>query len=193
MKWSSRHIKDEDHIPDAGRDTPLDLAMNGLEQLNVTPLPGYLYEGRKTAAPPEKSKDCRMNNYMLWSRFAALNLAGMAGLALLYVNGWMEMVIAADASYITLFISALFVFGLIATGIRVHKVTRELDHVCKGTGGRLDSYREALRCGPGAHRALELRLFSRIAYIRNTANALVLLGLIGTVIGFIMALSGVSA
>ena len=35
------------------------------------------------------------------------------------------------------------------------------------------------------------RLFSRITHIRQIANTLVVLGLIGTVIGFIIALSGV--
>ena len=38
---------------------------------------------------------------------------------------------------------------------------------------------------------LRLKLSQRIAVVRNTANSLVLLGLIGTVVGFIIALSGV--
>ena len=41
--------------------------------------------------------------------------------------------------------------------------------------------------------ALKARLFSRIAVVRQIAAALVVLGLIGTVAGFIIALSGVSA
>ena len=41
--------------------------------------------------------------------------------------------------------------------------------------------------------ALKARLFSRIAVVRQIASALVVLGLIGTVTGFIIALSGVSA
>jgi hypothetical protein len=39
--------------------------------------------------------------------------------------------------------------------------------------------------------ALRVKLASRITPIRHLANSLVLLGLIGTVIGFIIALSGV--
>ena len=39
--------------------------------------------------------------------------------------------------------------------------------------------------------AVRLRLSHRIAIVRNIANSLVLLGLIGTVLGFIIALSGV--
>jgi biopolymer transport protein ExbB/TolQ len=47
--------------------------------------------------------------------------------------------------------------------------------------------------GSSATRALELRLFSRIAFIRHLANVLVLLGLVGTVVGFIVALANVNA
>ena len=39
--------------------------------------------------------------------------------------------------------------------------------------------------------ALRLKLASRITPIRHIANSLVLLGLIGTVVGFVIALSGV--
>jgi len=41
--------------------------------------------------------------------------------------------------------------------------------------------------------ALKSKLFSRIAVVRQFAAALVVLGLVGTVIGFIIALSGVTA
>ena len=41
--------------------------------------------------------------------------------------------------------------------------------------------------------ALKMKLMSRIGSIRHIGNSLVFLGLLGTVIGFIMALSGVDA
>ncbi len=193
MTQAGSDFHDEDPHREPGRNVPVDSDFNGSSPPTMTLSQPDLFEGLGVVVPTEKLKSRQMNNYLLWSRFAALNLAGMAGLALAYVNGWVGMVIAADASRITVVIAALFLFGLIATGIRVHKVTRELDHISKGSGGRLDSYRKALECGSDANRALELRLFSRIAYIRHIANVLVLLGLIGTVVGFIMALSGVSA
>ncbi len=40
--------------------------------------------------------------------------------------------------------------------------------------------------------ATRLQLSHRIAVVRHIANSLVLLGLIGTVVGFIIALSGVN-
>jgi biopolymer transport protein ExbB/TolQ len=44
-----------------------------------------------------------------------------------------------------------------------------------------------------AVRALEIRLFSRITHIRTIGNGLVVLGLIGTVIGFILVAAEVNS
>lgn len=136
-----------------------------------------------------------MHHWLLWSRFVALNLVGFAGLFLVWINGWVERIVAGDTSRICIAIFVLFLVGLAASAWRIDKVTRELDYLRMGEGGRLSSYRKALEsmAGPGATRALELRLFSRIAFVRHISNMLVLLGLIGTVVGFVMALSNVSA
>src|ERR687891_287490 len=64
-------------------------------------------------------------------------------------------------------------------------------------GRLLRDFRRALTQGrDGQSRSLlasslKLKLAARIAPVRHIANSLVLLGLIGTVIGFIIALSGV--
>lgn len=135
-----------------------------------------------------------MNQWMLWSRFAAINLFGAAALGLAWINGWVDEVIRADTSRISIVIFVLFLIGLAATAWRIEKVTSELDHLERGQGGRLDAYRRALAVSGGnATRSLELRLFGRITFIRHIANALVMLGLIGTVVGFVIALSGVNA
>src|SRR5918996_1188603 len=66
-------------------------------------------------------------------------------------------------------------------------------------GRLLRDFRRALTQGrDGQSRSLlasslKLKLAARIAPVRHIANSLVLLGLIGTVIGFIIALSGVDA
>lgn len=136
-----------------------------------------------------------MHHWLLWSRFAALNLVGVAGLFLVWINGWVDRILAGDSSRISVIIFVLFLIGLVASAWRIDKVTRELDHLRMGEGGRLSTYRKAVEraTGSNATRALELRLFSRIAYIRHIANTLVLLGLIGTVVGFVMALANVDA
>lgn len=135
-----------------------------------------------------------MNQWLLWSRFAAINLFGLAGLVLAWINGWVAVIVETDTSYICTMIFALFLVGMAATAWRIEKLTAELDCIERGEGGRLDHYRQALLAGgSNATRSLELRLFGRIAFIRQIANALVMLGLIGTVVGFVMALQGVSA
>lgn len=136
-----------------------------------------------------------MNQWLLWSRFAAINLFGAAGLALAWLNGWIDTIVRADTSRICILIFLLFLVGLGSVAWRIEKVTRELDHIDRGHGGRLDALRRAIGVSGGANatRALELRLFGRIVFIRQIGNALVMLGLIGTVVGFVEALNGVDS
>ena len=114
-----------------------------------------------------------MHHWLLWSRFVALNMVGVAGLFLVWVNGWVNRILIADSSGISVLIFAIFLVGLIASGWRINKVTQELDNLRNGKGpleegGRLAAYRRALETGgSSATRALELRLFSRIAFIRH--------------------------
>lgn len=136
-----------------------------------------------------------MHHWLLWSRFAALNLVGVAGLFLVWINGWVDRIVVGDSSRISILIFILFLIGLVASAWRIDKVTRELDYLRMGEGGRLSDYRRAIenvRSG-SATRSLELRLFARIAFIRHIANTLVLLGLIGTVVGFVLALTDINA
>jgi len=135
-----------------------------------------------------------MNQWLLWSRFAAINLFGLAGLVLAWINGWIGAVIEGDSSYISIIIFLLFLVGLAVTAWRIEKITSELDCLERGEGGRLDHYRRALVSGDSrATRSLELRLFGRITFIRQIGNTLVMLGLVGTVVGFVIALQGVDA
>jgi hypothetical protein len=136
-----------------------------------------------------------MHHWLLWSRFAALNLVGIAGLFLVWINGWVDRIVLGDSSRISIIIFALFLIGLVASAWRIDKVTRELDYLRMGEGGRLSDYRRAIGNvnSSSATRSLELRLFSRIAFIRHIANTLVLLGLIGTVVGFVLALTDINA
>ncbi|PWC52318.1 hypothetical protein [Azospirillum sp. TSO22-1] len=56
-----------------------------------------------------------MNQWLLWSRFAAINLFGVAGLVLAWINGWIAVIVEADASCICTMICALFLVGMAAT------------------------------------------------------------------------------
>ena len=108
------------------------------------------------------------------------------------------MVIAADRTYLSVVIGLVFLVGLGLCGRKVWQTSRELDRVRKPDAFARSRELERLRSRDPEGRgnligALRLTLSHRISIVRHIANTLVLLGLIGTVLGFIIALSGVDA
>jgi len=137
--------------------------------------------------------------FLLLARFAVVNLVGLAFLALALVEGWLDAVVAADSTRLSLVIAGLFAVGMALCGAKVWQVSRELNLVrspAPPRDSRSARYREAVAGRDAASRslvaaALKLKLFARITTVRHVAQSLVVLGLIGTVVGFIVALSGV--
>jgi hypothetical protein len=134
--------------------------------------------------------------YLLVLRFALLNVVGLALLGAAYVQGLVDKVIVADPTYLCVLIFLVFLGGLGICARKVWQTSRELNSLREYDGsaalpdlapllGRTAESRANLVA------AARLRLSHRIAIVRNIANTLVLLGLIGTVLGFIIALSGV--
>ncbi len=140
-----------------------------------------------------------MRSYLLLLRFTAVNLTALAILAVVWVQGWIGQALAADVTKLTLVIATVFVFGLVICATKVWRCSRELNGVFADDAAwpaRAQWYRELTARAPGEARGtladcLRSRLYARIAVVRFVANSLVILGLIGTVIGFIIALSGV--
>lgn len=134
-------------------------------------------------------------------RFAAINLAGFALVGAAWTRGWLATVVDADRTGLTLTIVAVFVCGLAFCGIRLRHVCREAVAAGQPTpsaGSWAADYLSAIAGRDSGARAivasaLQLRLSDWISPVRHVANSLVLLGLIGTVIGFIISLSGVDA
>jgi hypothetical protein len=139
--------------------------------------------------------------YLLGLRFALFNLVACALLGAAWLRGWVDLVLAGDATHLVLIIAGVFAFGLVSCGHKVLQTSREINQVnepCRERTTRVAQYLETIRGRDGHARAiaasaLKLKLSARIAPIRHLANSLVFLGLIGTVIGFIIALSGVDA
>jgi len=120
------------------------------------------------------------------------------------------VILAADTSHLVLLIIGVFLAGLAMCTRKILQTSHELNQVKE-----FDSSRPPVEWGPAppsrvgaycrsiqgrdaqsraiAASALRLKLSSRIGAVRHIANSLVLLGLIGTVIGFIVALSGVDS
>lgn len=138
-------------------------------------------------------------DYLLLLRFALFNGCALAVLGVAWANGLIDVVIVADTTQIVVLIAVVFVAGFGLCARRVWQTSVELNAVRSGfpkRGTRVAAYLEQTAAADGQGRAnlaaaLRLKLASRIAPVRHVSNALILLGLIGTVIGFIIALSGV--
>lgn len=141
----------------------------------------------------------RPHHFLLLLRFALLNLLGFALLVAAYVHGLIDLAIQADRTYLSAVISAIFLGGLALCARRIWQTSRELNALKAFDPlerSRVTDYLVQIRGRSGESRgiiatALRLKLVQRISIVRHVAGSLVLLGLIGTVIGFIIALSGV--
>ena len=111
------------------------------------------------------------------AHFLILNTAAFALLTAAWLKGWVDLVIASDQSRMTLVIAGVFLFGLLLCGTRM---------VGLGQFAATLDY-------PPQSEARRTALLMRIGTVRHIANNLVLLGLIGTVLGFVIAFSGIDA
>lgn len=134
-------------------------------------------------------------DYLLFYRWLALNVAGLAILWVFHMNGMVEPVFLADSSYIVYVIAGLFLYGMVLCGFRVWKTSRELNFVKRGDKGKIKAFAERSRQADreSVKEAFEIKLFARIAFVKYISSSLVMLGLLGTVIGFIMVLTNIPA
>lgn len=132
-------------------------------------------------------------------QFAALNLPGVALLGIAWHRGWLDNLVAVDPTRLTLVIVAVFAVGMLLAVHRLWRIDHELDCI-RSFNPPADAwarrYRDEVRGRSSGSRSiaastLRIRVTDYIAVIRHVAGSLVLLGLIGTVVGFIVALSGV--
>jgi hypothetical protein len=114
-------------------------------------------------------------SYIHLSRFLIINTAAVALVVGAWLKGWLGMVLAADRSYMTLVIAGALVFGL---------------YLCASRMIGLRHYVAGLK-HPALSEARRTMLLMRIGMVRHIANNLVLLGLIGTVLGFVIGFSGI--
>ena len=131
------------------------------------------------------------------SRYSISPASAFLGAA--YAQGWVNMILAADSTGLTVAIFLVFLSGLTWCAHKVWTISRDINCVrsfdpCKDSWAtryleEVDGRSAGSRSITGA--ALRVRLASRISGVRHVANSLVLLGLIGTVVGFVIALSAV--
>lgn len=137
--------------------------------------------------------------YLLLFRFGILNLVAFALLGAAWAQGFIAKVINADITNMVILICLVFLVGLFLAGHRLLKVSKQLNAAYNfdiNQSSRASDFIKLTKGKNAASRnniaqAMRLKLFSRIVYIKYIANSLTILGLIGTVLGFIIALSGV--
>ncbi|HEX9790511.1 MAG TPA: MotA/TolQ/ExbB proton channel family protein [Kiloniellales bacterium] len=138
-------------------------------------------------------------HYLLVLRFALVNIVGFALLGATHAQGLVNKVIVGDQTYLSVVIFAVFLVGLGICASKIWQTSRQLNDLKSFdplVPSRAAAYLAQLRGCDGDARgilaaALRLKLSHRVAVVRQIAGSLVILGLIGTVIGFIIALSGV--
>ena len=119
-----------------------------------------------------------------------------------FLLGWIEKVYTSDSSYLSYVISLVFVFAWsisIYAALWLNKESNKLnDNIDNGiayeyfslikkkfTGITKINFDHSLLAS-----TFQAKMYLRIKFISYAANLLILLGLIGTVIGFIIAVSG---
>ena len=140
-----------------------------------------------------------MHRHLLVLRFALFNIVAAGLLAAVFMQGWLDGAMSGYTAWLTFGIGAVFVFGLLLCAQRVWRTNDELNAATQADPpdqSRVGRYLAKVAGRPAESRnisanLLHNRLGNRITIVRQTADSLVFLGLVGTVIGFIVALSGV--
>ena len=137
--------------------------------------------------------------YLLILRYSLINLVGLIFLFVLTTQGYVTKAIKADITNMVIVILTLFATGFILAAYRTFWLSRELNYSFFKILPNHSLAKEFLQSSKkldassrnNLAASLRIKLSSKINYIKFMANTLVILGLIGTVIGFIIALSGV--
>jgi len=130
----------------------------------------------------EKLKQFRHSELIF--RFSLVNVLAFGLLGAAWWEGYIDTVLAADQTRLSVAIFICFAVGFLISAKHALNISREIDDLRAGSTKTHDQ----MQTSQGAFR---MRMAQRIAPVRHIANTLVLLGLIGTVLGFIIALSGV--
>ena len=138
-------------------------------------------------------------NYLLILRYILVNAIGVAFLLAIISQGYLEKALDADVTNMMLVIIGLFFVGFVIAFSRTLWISKELNYANSQIGSEDSIVKEFLKNSKGLNASsrsnlassLRIRLATKINHIKFIANTLVILGLIGTVIGFIIALSGV--
>lgn len=121
-----------------------------------------------------------MLKHHLLLRLTLLNFAGIAGVWWAHANNYVAPVFDGDTTNISYGIAALFVVGMASVYWRAWKVGGALDMLKAGTARTYIERRVS-------------KMFAKNEHIGDVVNWLPGLGLLGTIVGFYMALESMAA
>ena len=119
-----------------------------------------------------------------------------------WLRDWINLVIESDASSLSLVIGLVFLVFWLTSSFHILSINREVSRFAEGetTGVAADYFERLRRKGVNLGQekvdqtllasTLRARMFLPIQIVAYVANVLILLGLIGTVVGFVIAVSG---
>ncbi len=119
-----------------------------------------------------------------------------------WLRDWISLVVESDASYLSIVIGLVFLVFWLTSSFHIFTINREVGLFASGAkSGAAADYFERLRrkaanlAGAKLDQAmlasaLRARMFMPIQIVAYVANVLILLGLIGTVVGFVIAVNG---
>ena len=137
--------------------------------------------------------------YLLLLRYSLINALGLVFVIVIYSQGYLSKAIKGDVTNVVVLIIFLFLIGLTLASIKAFWLSKELNHAYSSETKNKSMLNEFLKKAKKLDASARANLVSsirinisvKISNIKFIANILVILGLIGTVIGFIIALSGV--
>lgn len=137
--------------------------------------------------------------YLLVMRFILVNLVACGLAVAAWLQGWLVGLNERTTLICSAVVVAVFVYGLVLCGIKIWRTSVALNALNAGSvpaRSEAARYVAELSAAGAENRSihigmLRMKLGHKIQIVRQIASLLVFLGLIGTVVGFIIALSGV--
>jgi len=139
------------------------------------------------------------HRYLLVLRFSLINIVAFALIGAAWLQGWLDGLFEPATAILSGIIFAVFMYGLAICAFKIWQTSVAINNMKAGgktAKDQADRYMAAPRTRDAESRSIQIHMLRlktshRIQIVRHIANLLVFLGLIGTVIGFIIALSGV--
>ena len=139
------------------------------------------------------------NRWSLMLRFIILNVFGLGLVGLGLMTGFIQEVYIADKTILTSTITGVFIILTALMAVRLYSISQQLNYThsrAQGQNALWLQHRQKLEKARGNARqdinqALYIKLIGRLGGLAWGAGLLTLLGLIGTVLGIQMSVSGV--